>query len=157
MFAKLPVDGSMMKIGRSFEIVSLLIGEISFGAVALRFEPSGAFANGFAGEGAGASGVDTEHASVVASTHTALQIVTDFSITFSRVRGRPRRTAAIARCVVPEKRCYLQPAPSHVVDPRTIHCQGRSRSPRSTVRSYSRLGLPVGRYRRGRSVLALVR
>jgi hypothetical protein len=58
---------------------------MSLGAVAFKFEPSGAFAKVFAGEGAGVNGVDTEHANVVASTHTALPIVADLSIAFSNV------------------------------------------------------------------------
>src|SRR4029453_14240470 len=104
-------------------MTSLLMGEMSLGAVAFRFEPSGAFAKVLAGEGAGVKGVDTEHASVVARTHTALPIVADFSIVFSNVKGHPGR---LGGTLANRHRLlrYLHPAPSHVVDPRGIHCHG---------------------------------
>src|SRR5262245_25839908 len=74
MFAYWPEEGSSTKIGRSFAMTSLLIGETSLGAVALRFEPSGAFAKVFAGEGAGVSGVDTEQPSIVVAITVTTQI-----------------------------------------------------------------------------------
>ncbi len=70
----------MMNVGRWFGMVSLLIGAMSFGAVAFRFEPSGAFANVFAGTGTGDSGAETEHAKLVVSRQTAAQIVAVFTI-----------------------------------------------------------------------------
>src|SRR5262245_9939339 len=134
---------------------SLLTGETRLGAVALSVEPSAAFAVWFDAAGAGVRGVETPHANVVASRHTAPQIVAVFTISsFSRLgigRGtsaaRPASLASLRPCIKISYPTvdYLQPAPSQVVDPRGIHCHGRPMSPRSTVRPYRLFGFPVGR------------
>src|SRR5262245_47852591 len=119
---------------------SLLTGEISAGADALSVEPSAALAGVFGAAGAGVKGVETEHANVAASRHRAPQIVAVFTISwFSRVWGlaaAPRGTVRYFSVTTSVYKdfvsdfLYLQPAPSHVVDPRGIHCQGRPMSPR---------------------------
>src|SRR5262245_60279032 len=89
-------------------MVSLLIGETSLGAVAFRFEPSAAFAKVFAGDGAGVSGVETEHATDAASTHAALHILADFSIAFSSVEdGRGVSAAGFAFLTASRDRALL--------------------------------------------------